>query len=106
MKLIVGLGNPGREYEMTRHNIGFMTIDKYASKLGVSITKEKFNGLYGETIINGEKIILSAQNNQLLIEQVPVNQCKNIKELFKDFKSENYSPCEIDWSKPVGDEIW
>lgn len=58
MKLIVGLGNPGREYEMTRHNIGFMTIDKYASKLGVSITKEKFNGLYGETIINGEKIIL------------------------------------------------
>ena len=39
MKLIVGLGNPGREYEKTRHNIGFMTIDKYADKLGVSITK-------------------------------------------------------------------
>ena len=58
MKLIVGLGNPGREYENTRHNIGFMTIDKYAKKLGVSITKDKFNGLYGEVNINGEKVIL------------------------------------------------
>ena len=58
MKLIVGLGNPGKEYENTRHNIGFMTIDKYANKLGVSITKEKYNGLYVDTNINGEKIIL------------------------------------------------
>jgi PTH1 family peptidyl-tRNA hydrolase len=58
MKLIVGLGNPGREYEKTRHNIGFMTIDKYADKLGVSITKDKFNGLYTETVVDGEKVIL------------------------------------------------
>jgi len=58
MKLIVGLGNPGREYENTRHNIGFQTIDKYASKLGVSISKSKFNGLYGETMVSGDKVIL------------------------------------------------
>ena len=58
MKLIVGLGNPGREYELTRHNIGFQTIDKFADKLGVSITKSKFNGLYSETIIDEEKVIL------------------------------------------------
>ena len=58
MKLIVGLGNPGKEYENTRHNIGFQTIDKYASKLGVSINKLKFNGLYVDTVINGEKVIL------------------------------------------------
>lgn len=58
MKLVVGLGNPGREYENTRHNIGFQTIDKYANKLGVSITKAKFDGLYGEILINGEKVIL------------------------------------------------
>lgn len=57
MKLVVGLGNPGREYENTRHNIGFLTIDKYADKLGVSITKSKFNGLCGETLINGEKVL-------------------------------------------------
>lgn len=58
MKLIVGLGNPGREYENTRHNIGFQMIDKFADKLGVSITKSKFNGLYGEAIIGEEKVIL------------------------------------------------
>ena len=58
MKLIVGLGNPGNEYENTRHNIGFQTIDKFAQKLGVSITKSKFNGLYIETLIKGEKVIL------------------------------------------------
>lgn len=58
MKLIVGLGNPGKEYDNTRHNIGFQTIDKYANKLGVSINKSKFNGLYVDTVINGEKVIL------------------------------------------------
>lgn len=58
MKLIVGLGNPGREYEVTRHNIGFQIIDQYANKLGISITKSKFNGLYTETVINSEKVIL------------------------------------------------
>ena len=57
MKLIVGLGNPGREYENTRHNIGFMMVDNYTKKLGLSITSSKFNGLYTETLINGEKVI-------------------------------------------------
>lgn len=58
MKLIVGLGNPGKEYENTRHNIGFQTIDLYAQKLGIIISKSKFNGLYAETLIHGEKTIL------------------------------------------------
>ena len=58
MKLIVGLGNPGKEYENTRHNIGYIFIDSLASKLGVSIDKKKFNGLYTETMINNEKVLL------------------------------------------------
>lgn len=58
MKLIVGLGNPGKEYENTRHNTGFMIIDSYAKKLGVDINKDKYNGLYTDVNINGEKVIL------------------------------------------------
>ena len=58
MKLIVGLGNPGKEYENTRHNMGYIFIDKFASSHNAEITKEKFNGLYTEIIINNEKVIL------------------------------------------------
>ncbi len=58
MKLIVGLGNPGKEYENTRHNIGFIFIDYFAEKNKATIDKEKFNGLYTQIIINNEKVIL------------------------------------------------
>lgn len=58
MKLVVGIGNPGKEYEHTRHNIGFDTIDMLASKLNITTSKEKFNGIYFETVINGEKVLL------------------------------------------------
>ena len=58
MKLVVGLGNIGREYEKTRHNIGFMAIDECVRKYNVDMSRHKFNGNYGEFILNGEKIIL------------------------------------------------
>lgn len=54
MKLIVGLGNPGKEYRNTRHNVGFMIVDHYLNKV---TWKEKFEGLYCEKIINDEKIV-------------------------------------------------
>lgn len=54
MKVIVGLGNPGNEYQNTRHNVGFMVLDNY---LNDSDWKEKFNSLYLEKRINGEKVI-------------------------------------------------
>lgn len=57
MKLIVGLGNPGKEYEKTRHNIGFMSIDYYCESRNIKFEKQKFNGIYAEKIINNEKII-------------------------------------------------
>ena len=56
--LIVGLGNPGREYEKTRHNCGFRAIDALAGKLGCKIDKAKFQGLYGQVNYNGKKLML------------------------------------------------
>lgn len=58
MYLIAGLGNPGRQYEMTRHNMGFSTLDYIADKAGIKISKLKYKALYGEGIMNGEKVIL------------------------------------------------
>ena len=58
MKLIVGLGNPGREYAMTRHNCGFRVIDAFADAAGVDIDKEQFHGVYGRFKYNGEDILL------------------------------------------------
>lgn len=58
MKLVVGLGNPGSEYDKTRHNIGFMVVDNYILEKGInSKWKLKFNGLYLEVNIKGEKVI-------------------------------------------------
>lgn len=56
--LIVGLGNPGKEYERTRHNAGFRAIDILASKLGCKIDKAKFQGLYGQVNFAGKKLLL------------------------------------------------
>ncbi len=58
MRLIVGLGNPGKEYDMTRHNVGFEVLDKLAKKHQIEFTKTKFNGLYCEFKKNLETIIL------------------------------------------------
>lgn len=58
MYLVVGLGNPGTQYEMTRHNIGFHTIDYIADKLNVKVKKLKYKALYGECEIGGEKVFL------------------------------------------------
>ncbi|WP_246946031.1 aminoacyl-tRNA hydrolase [Bacillus pinisoli] len=58
MKLIIGLGNPGKQYAQTRHNVGFITIDELAHRHHIELDKEKFKGLYGTGMINGEKVIL------------------------------------------------
>lgn len=59
MKLIVGLGNPGGRYADTRHNIGFMCIDRISSYFSISVDKKKFDSAIGHGYISGERVILS-----------------------------------------------
>ena len=58
MKLIVGLGNPGKEYEKTRHNIGYIFIDNYAKSHNIDTWHKKFNGMYAEFLYDDQKIML------------------------------------------------
>lgn len=58
MKLIVGLGNPGKEYVNTRHNIGFQFLDYIVSKKGEKFSKEKFHAQYVEMMFHNEKVLL------------------------------------------------
>lgn len=58
MYIIAGLGNPGKKYENTRHNIGYQVVDELAGKHGISILELKFKGIIGKGMIGGEKVIL------------------------------------------------
>lgn len=56
--LVVGLGNPGREYENTRHNAGFMAVDRIAETIGVKIDRLKFKSLCAEGMLSGHRVLL------------------------------------------------
>ncbi len=59
MYLIVGLGNPGRKYEDTRHNVGFKTIDYLSERWNIPVKKIRFKAIIGEGLVGGEKVILA-----------------------------------------------
>ena len=58
MYIIIGLGNPEKDYGNTRHNMGFQVINKLAKEYEIEVTKSKFKGFYGTGVIEGEKVIL------------------------------------------------
>jgi PTH1 family peptidyl-tRNA hydrolase len=59
MKIVVGLGNPGRKYERTRHNAGFMAIDELARAAGIDLSQEKCHALLGKGALGTEKVVLA-----------------------------------------------
>lgn len=82
MNLIVGLGNPGKDYRLTRHNIGFMVIDRLAQIHGIKVTKRGCFSLYGQGSFNNQKVLLAKP-------QTFMNGSGNaVKKLLDSFKIE------------------
>jgi len=72
VRLVVGLGNPGARYENTRHNIGFRVIDRLAERLGMSVTRSRFNALYAKGRHEGREVILVKPQSFMNLSGGPV----------------------------------
>src|SRR5256885_15118880 len=72
MRLVVGLGNPGSEYEWTRHNLGFMLIDKLAGDTGASVKRRECRSLVGGAVIEGERVKLAKPQTFMNLSGEPV----------------------------------
>lgn len=99
MKIIVGLGNIGKKYEKTRHNVGFMTLDELAKKINANfIEKPKFQAFLAETELNGEKIILAKPTTYMNLSG---NSVASLKQFYKA-NSEDIIIIYDDIDLPIG----
>ena len=77
MYLVVGLGNPGRQYEATRHNMGFDVIDRLVEEHRIPQGGVKFNAMYGKGIIGGEQVLLMKPLSYMNLSGGPVRDMAN-----------------------------
>src|SRR5699024_9869869 len=84
MKIVIGLGNPGKTYEQTRHNAGYLVIDEVAKRLGTNISTRKFKALIGETFVNMEKVILVKPLTYMNLSGESVQEILNYYNLNQD----------------------
>ena len=84
MYLVVGLGNPGKQYEATRHNMGFDTVDRLVEDYNVPQGGVKFNAMYGKTMIGGEKVILMKPPSFMNLSGGPVREMANYFKLIRN----------------------
>ena len=75
--LVVGLGNPGKEYELTRHNIGFLVLDSLANQTGVEINRTGFKGFYNDVIFSDKKLMLFKPQTFMNLSGNAVKEIKN-----------------------------
>lgn len=97
MYIIVGLGNPTKEYEHTRHNVGFDTIDVLADKYGITMGEKKHKAIYGRGYIEGQKVILakpqtymnlSGESVRALIDYYKVDETTELIVIYDDISLE------------------
>lgn len=91
--MIVGLGNPTREYENTRHNIGFDVVDAIAEKYDISVLEKKHKALIGKGFIDGKKVILakpltymnlSGESVRELVDYYKIEETEELIVIFDD----------------------
>jgi peptidyl-tRNA hydrolase, PTH1 family len=75
--LIVGLGNPGKRYESTRHNIGFMALDRLAAQLKIELKQKSFNALWGKGTLAGKNILLAQPQTFMNLSGTAVRQLQS-----------------------------
>ena len=92
MYYIVGLGNPGLQYENTRHNAGFISIDYLARKYSIDVRKIKFKSLIGQGVISGQKVLLVKPQTYMN------NSGEAIREIYKYFDFEHL---EVLWKNLI-----
>ncbi|WP_296114125.1 aminoacyl-tRNA hydrolase [uncultured Anaerococcus sp.] len=97
MYYIVGLGNPGLQYENTRHNAGFMVIDFLANKFNIDIRKSKFKSLYGQGEISGQKVMLIKPQTYMNNSGEAVRELKNFYKFDSDKLIVIYDDIDIDF---------
>lgn len=84
MYLIVGLGNPEENYANTRHNVGFDVINELAQRNKITINRKKYNSLYGQGNIKGEKVILLKPQTYMNLSGMAVREFKNFFKIEDD----------------------
>ena len=96
--IIVGLGNPGKEYEGTRHNVGFEVIDRIAEKYNIAVDGKKHRALIGKGMIGGQKVILakpqtymnlSGESVRSLLDYYKVDETEELLVIYDDISLEN-----------------
>jgi PTH1 family peptidyl-tRNA hydrolase len=73
-RLVVGLGNPGEEYRNTRHNIGFMAVDHIAEAFSISLSKKKFNLIYGMGSVEGVPVVIAKPQSYMNLSGLPTRR--------------------------------
>lgn len=97
MKLIVGLGNPGPQYRFSRHNAGFLIVDKLAEDHGIEIGKKGFEALFGRGIIGGTPVVVAKPQTYMNMSGSAV---RGLYEFFKIGKSEDLIVAHDDLDLP------
>ncbi len=106
MYIIVGLGNPGKQYEHTRHNVGFEVIDILADRIGICIEEKKHKALCGRGILEGQKVVLVKPQTFMNLSGESVGGHNGIKNIIAHLGTQEFPRVKVGvGEKPKGMDL-